>query len=194
MTFSTPTRLELPYRWNAVDGLVRAEIGTNDDPAVYGCEEFARGFPYCRATIEPPARGYGDMLGWVQIVDTNEHESGFRIDLFEPLGEVLHPFNFFGFSPTLFDSPHTTLAEWDFLAHTFLCGLGGKLLEQTEEGRREVRPVLGFSWGLSKQGTEIDLLDPKPLSAGDWNGHLAYLRQRFPSWTFPPGFFDGPLS
>lgn len=193
MELSTPTKLELPYRWNEVDGLVRAEFGTNDDPAAYGCEEFARGFPYCRATIEPPARGYGEMLGWVQIVDTNEHEPGFRIDLFEPLGEAPHPFNFFGFSPTLFDAPHTTLPEWDFLAHTFLCGLGGKLFEQTEGGRREVRPVLGFSWGLSKQGSEIELFDPKPLSVGDWNGHLTYLRQRFPSWTFPSGFFEGPL-
>jgi len=192
VALSTPRRLELPYRWNELDGVVRAELGTNDDPAAYGCEEFARGFPYCRATIEPLARGYGEMLGWVQVVDTNEHEPGFRIDLFEPLGEVPHPFAFFGFSPTLFDSPHTTLPEWDFLAHTFLCGQGGKLFEQTG-GRREVRALLGFSWGLSKRGSEIDTIDLKPLVAGDWDGHLPYLRKRFPAWTFSPGFFEGPL-
>jgi hypothetical protein len=189
----TPSRLELPYRWNGTDGVVRAEVGTNDDPAAYGCDEFARGFPYCRATVEPPARGYGEMLGWVQIVDTNEFEPGFRIDLFEPLGEVPHPFAFFGISPTLFDSPHTTLPEWDFLAHTFLCGMGGKLFEQTEGGRREVRALLGFSWGLRKRGSEIETIDLEPLVAGDWDGHLTYLRGRFPTWTFPPGFFDGPL-
>jgi len=183
----------LPYRWNGSDGVVQAEIGTNEDPAAYGCEEFARGFPWCRATIEPPARGYGEMLGWVQIVDTNEHEPGFRIDLFEPLGEVPHPFGFFGFSPTLFDSPHSTLPEWDFLAHTFLCGLAGKLIEQTEKGRHEVRALLGFSWGFSKRGSEIDSRDPEPLSADDWNAHLPYLRERFSTWNFPPGFFDTPL-
>jgi hypothetical protein len=185
--------LELPYRWNGVDGLVRVEIGVNDDPDRYGGEEFARGSPYCRATIEPPAVGYREMIGWVQVVEISERGEGFQIDLFEPLGEIPHPFAFFGFSPTLFDSPHTTFPEWDFAARTFLCGLGGKLLEQTEGGRREIRAVLGFEWGFSKRGDRVSLRDLKPLPAEGWNRHLPYLRERFPACTFPPGYFDHPL-
>jgi hypothetical protein len=184
--------LELPYRWNGVDGRVQAEIGVNDDPGVFGGEEFARGFPYCRARIDPPAVGYREMIGWVQLVQNSERE-GFQIDLFEPLGDIPHPFAFFGFSPTLFDSPHTTIPSWDFVAHSFLCGLGGRLFEQTEGVRREIRAVLGFEWGFSKRGDQIDTFDLKQLPADAWNGHLEYLRGRFDQCTFPPDFFDRPL-
>jgi hypothetical protein len=182
--------LRLPYRWNGVDGHVDVEIGFIDDPKRFGVEEFARGFPWCRATVEPPAVGYGEMLGWVQLVERSDHGPGFEIDLFEPLGDVPHPFAFFGYSPTLFDGPHATFADWDFIAHSFLCGLGGKLLDQTEGRRREVRAVLGFEWGFSKRGDRIEAFDPKPLSGDVWTGHLPYLHQRFsdPEWTFPAGF------
>ena len=185
-------KLELPYRWNDADGLVRVEIGVNDDPGVFGGEEFARGFPYCRATIEPQAIGYREMIGWVQMVEISDRGEGFQIDLFEPLGEIPHPFAFYGISPTLFDSPHTDLPDWDFVAHSFLCGLGGKLFEQTG-GRREPRAVLGFEWGFSKRGDRIDSIEPKQLSVEDWNRHLPYLRGRFSTCSFPSGFFDQPL-
>ncbi|HKH64496.1 MAG TPA: hypothetical protein VKA35_03430 [Solirubrobacterales bacterium] len=192
---ATPTKLELPYRWNGVDGVVQAEIGINHDPNIYGGEEFARGFPFFRATLEPVAVGYREMIGWVQVVERSDYGQGFKIDLFEPLGDVPHPFCFFGYSPIMFDSPHATYRDWDFTAHTFLCGLGGKLLEQTEEGRREVMAVLGFEWGFSKRGEQIDVFDLRPLPADDWNGHLPYLHGRFsePRWSFLPDFFDHPL-
>lgn len=179
-----PTRLQLPYRWNEVDGVVRVEIGTNDDPAKYGCEEVARGFPVCRATLEPAAVGYGEMLGWVQLVDTDDRDPGFKVDQFEPLGDVPHPFAFFGFSPTMFDGPHTYLHNWDFHAHTFLCGLGGKLLEM----RKEARAILGFSWGFSKHDEEIDFFGPTALASEKWDEHLGYLRDNFGEWSFAPGF------
>lgn len=185
----------MPYRWNGADGLVQVEIGVNDDPEAFGVEEFARGFPFCRATVDPRASTYREMIGWVQVVERSDHAPGFGVDLFEPLGDVPHPFAFFGFSPTMFDSPHATFEDWDFTAHTFLCGRGGKLLEQTEAARREVRAVLGFEWGFSKRGEKIDNAAPRPLSADDWNGHLPYLHERFsePQWTFLPDFFDHPL-
>jgi hypothetical protein len=188
-------KLELPYRWNDVGGVVRVEIGVNDDPDAFGVEEFARGFPFCRATIEPAALGYREMIGWVQVVERSDLGRGFKIDLFEPLGDVPHPFCFFGYSPIMFDSPHATYRVWDFTAHTFLCGQGGKLLEQTEGERREVRAVLGFGWGFSKRGDRIDSFGPEQLSAEDWNGHLTYLHKRFsePKWSFLAGFFDHPL-
>jgi hypothetical protein len=194
MTSSSPPRkLELSYRWNDADGFVRVEMGVNNDPRRFGGEDFARGFPFCRATVLPPANGYREMVGWVQMVDMDDRREGFQVDLFEPLGEVPHPFAFFGFSPTLFDSPHSTYRNWDFVAHTFLCGLGGRLIEQTERGRREVRAVLGFKWGFQKRGDEIVSFGPEPLAAEDWNGHLPYLASKFRGWDFPPGFFDHPL-
>lgn len=190
----SPDSLELPYRWNECDGRVQVEIGVNDDPDVFGGEDFARGFPYCRATIEPPAIGYREMIGWVQVVERSDHGPGFKIDLFEPLGDVPHPFAFFGYAPTLFDGPHATYRDWDFLAHTFLCGLGGKLLEQAVGGRREIRAVLGFQWGLSKRGDRIDSFGPEPLAVDDWNSHLPYLRRRFEQCTFSTGFHESPLT
>lgn len=192
---STPTKLELPYRWNGVDAVVRVEMGVNDDPEAFGVEEFALGFPFCRATIEPAALGYREMIGWVQVVERSDLGDGFEIDLCEPLGDVPHPFCFYGYSPTMFDCPHATYPDWDFNAHTFLCGQGGKLLEQTEDERHEVRAVLGFEWGFSKRAEKIDSFGLRRLSAEDWDRHLPYLHRRFsdPRWTFLPGFFDQPL-
>jgi hypothetical protein len=181
-----PLTLALPFRWAGKEGEARVEICENDDPAALGCWEFARGFPVCRATIAPPATGYSDMLGWVQLVDDSYHADCFHADGFEPLGPLPHPFGFYGVSPTLFDAPHFDGENFDFLAHTFLCGLGGELLEF----RREARAVLGFSWGCRKRGPQIEVLDPEPLPPAAWDSHCAYLARRFPDWTFAPGFFQ----
>lgn len=177
------------YRWGGVEGRVRVEVGRNDDPAAFGCAEVARGFPYCLATVDHPQIGYADVLGWVQLLDSSSHEPGFHLDYFEPLGRVPHPFAFYGLSPTFFDAPHSDqMDNWDFLAHTFLCGLGGELME-----RKEVRAVLGFSWGFSKHGGRIEWFGPDVLGSEDWDGHLAYLHERHPEWTFAPGFLRDPL-
>lgn len=183
--------MELPFRWATLRGRVTVELAVNEDPGALGCDEIARGFPYCRATVEPPAKGYADMLGWVQLVNASylHRGEGFISDGFEPLGPLPHPFGFYGVSPTLFDAPHTDDREADFFAHSFLCGLGGELLEF----RQEVRAVLGFSWGFLKREARIESFGPDLLSAGDWNGHLDYLRGHFEEWTFAPGFRDDPL-
>ena len=182
--------IELPYEWADTVGSVHVELGRNDDPAALGCAEFARGFPYLRATVEPPARGYADALGWVQLVDHSGLEGGFQIDLFEPLGDSPNPFGFYGFAPTLFDAPHSDeLENWDFLAHTFLCGIGGRLFDEN----RDVRAVVGFGWGFVKRGPQIDYQGPEALAGADWDRHLDYLARRFPAWEFAPGFHRHPL-
>lgn len=186
----SPLTLALPFRWSSLEGEVRVEIRRNDYPAALGCEEFARGFPVIRATITPTSRGYADMLGWVQLVDDSFHADGFHADGFEPLGDLPHPFGFYGVSPTLFDAPHFDGERFDFLAHTFLCGLGGDLLEF----RREIRAVLGFIWGCRKRGAEIELLRPEALPPDSWDGHREYLARMFPAWTFPTGFHQDPLA
>jgi hypothetical protein len=178
--------MELSYRWNGTDGLVQVEVRVNDDPAALGCSEIARGFPYCLATVDHPAIGYADVLGWVQLADSSLHPGGFHLDYFEPLGFVPHPFGFYGWAPTLFDAPHSDEEEWDFVAHSFLCGLGGELLDF----RREVRAVVGFEWGFSKRAERIDRLGPTPLSPPDWDRHRGYLGERYGEWDwkFAPGF------
>ena len=180
-------KLEMPYRWNGVEGNVQVEVGVNDDPAARGCSELARGFPYCRATIEPPSVGYADSLGWVQLV--RHDEENFVLDFYEALGEIPHPFAFFGLAPTFEDAPHGDPEDWHFLAHTFLCGLGGELLEF----RHEARAVLGFQWGFSKRGRRIEVFGPEALSAEDWNSHLEHMAEQRPEWSFRPGFSQHPL-
>lgn len=182
----------MPYRWAGVEGLVQVELGVNDDPAALGCSEIARGFPYCRATVEHPRIGYFDVLGWIQLVSPTLHAREFALDYFEMLGPAPYPFSVHGWAPTLFDAPHSDEEEdWDFLAHSFLCGLGGELLEF----RREVRAVLGFSWGFSKRDRRIEMFGPSPLSPQDWDGHRAYLTEQYRGWggDFAAGFHQDPL-
>jgi len=182
--------MELPYRWNGTEGRVRVEVRVNDDPAALGCDEMARGFPFCHAAVEHPAIGYADMLGWLQLVRSSSRGDAFYLDYFEPLGAVPQPFGFYGLEPALFDAPHTDeLENWDFLAHSFLCGLGGELLEF----RREVRAVTGFSWGFSKRGRDFEYLRPGELGSADWDDHLVYLEEAYPDWSFARGFHRHPL-
>ena len=169
------------------DCVVEVEFGVNEDPAHFGCPPYARGFPFCRATVSPPARGYGDFVGWVQMVDSDLHPGDFHLDYFEPLGEVPHPFGLYGFDPTLFDAPHTSLPNWSFLAHSFLCGLGDDPLDEIPE----VDAILGFSWGFDKRGEEIAIFGPERLGPADWDRHGDYLREKYPRWSFRSGFSGG---
>jgi hypothetical protein len=177
--------VELEFERAGRGGAVAVEVGVNEDPGALGCPDYARGFPYCRATVSPSARGYSDFLGWVQIVDSSDLAGEFRIDPFEPLGDVPHPFCFYGFSPTLFDAPHREhRRDTDWLAHSFLCGLGDDPLD----GQAEVDALLGFSWGFKIREGEIAVEQPARLCAEDWDGHRAYLSKAFPRWSFRPGF------
>jgi hypothetical protein len=181
-----PGSLSIAFERRGVVGRVDVEVGVNDDPAALGCADCARGFPWCRATVSPPARGYADALGWIQLVDWEQAGEGFLIDPFMPLGEASHPFCFFGFTPTLFDAPHTDrpLRTSDFVANSFLCGLGPEPLE----ARYEADAVLGFSWGFHVRDGEFEIEGPAPLGPADWDRHHDYLRESHPRWTFLPGF------
>jgi hypothetical protein len=195
MAVEEPETLTLGYRWGGVEGTVAVELGVNRDPAALGCADFARGFPYCRATVGPPARGYGEALGWVQLIEWPPFGPGFQVDTYMPLGKVPHPFNFFGFAPTMFDAPHTDEpADTRFLAHSFLCGLGGELFDFEDEAKpQEVRAILGFSWGYVKRGGEVEIIGLEPLGPGAWDGHRDYLHSGHPGWSFAAGFREGPL-
>src|ERR1700759_596558 len=137
-----PMRIE--YSHAGQPAAVRIEVAPNYVPAALGGAEDARGLAYCRATIEQDARGYADALGWIQLVDSSDEPGGFAIDPFEPLGEVTHPFCFFGFAPTLFDGPSRPAREdMTWTANAFLAGIRGDL---------EAFSILGFSWGFTIVG------------------------------------------
>ncbi|HEX5593526.1 MAG TPA: hypothetical protein VFX35_09270 [Solirubrobacterales bacterium] len=192
-----PQTIELPYRWGEIEGFVRVDLRENDDPARLGCPELARGFPTCRATVEPLGNGYADLFGWIQLLDLKnftrselmQHSGqGFEVDPYLPIGSATYPFTYFGLAPTLFDAPHTD-EDWEFMAHSFLCGLGGEL----HEVRREARAILGFSWGFSKRAADFEFFGPTPLGSADWDRHHDYLDRAYPGWTFAPGFHDHPM-
>lgn len=178
--------IEISYRWADVDSTARVDISVNTDPAALGCPELAQGFPCCTATLSD-GKGYDHRLGWVQLVD-HSLNPGFRVDQ-HPAFPNLHPFLCEGYLPEYFDAPHTDGTDWNFVAHTFLCGKGGRL----HEFRKEARAILGFSWGFSKRGEQIEWFGPEPLSAQDWDAHLERLTEERPDWSFRPGFSRHPL-
>jgi hypothetical protein len=161
-------------------GAVRVEVAANDDPAALGCSDDARGLPWCRATIEQDARGYANALGWIQLIDSSDAPGGFAIDPFEPLGEVTHPFCFFGFAPALFDGPsRESRHDQSWTANTFLAGIGDD---------HEAFSILGFSWGFEIRSGAVTIAGPTELDASAWDAHLPTLEQSHPRWQFAPGF------
>jgi hypothetical protein len=68
--------------------------------------------------------------------------------------------------------------EW--LAHSFLA-----VTPREPDAPKRVVPLLGFSWGfvIGDDG-RIVLRPVEQLAAGDWNDHLPYLRDCYPSWQF----------
>jgi hypothetical protein len=163
-------------------GAVQIEVATNDDPAALGCSEDARGLPYCRAVIEQDAAGYAGALGWIQLVDSSEAPGGFAIDPFEPLGEVTHPFCFFGFAPTHFDGPSRGAREdMAWTANAFLAGIRDDL---------EAFAILGFSWGFTIRAGEVTIDGPTELDASAWDDRLPSLEEACPRWRFAPQFLS----
>ncbi len=158
----------------------------------------ARGFPACKAIVDSDeAEGYDHDYGWIQMVDLSDEPSSFRVDQ-HPKFAAPHPFIWAGPLSRFEDAPFTDHRDWDFLAHTFLCGTGGELLEF----RKEARAILGFSWGGSKRGQRIEWFGPHLLSAEDWDDHHEYLTRKYrwrwwrswrKPWTFAPGFLQHPL-
>jgi hypothetical protein len=75
--------------------------------------------PVLEAAIAPQALGYQHLLGWIQLIQTPEFGESFHLDTLEMLGQVSHPFGYFGFAPTAFDAPHRdTFPEMDWICHS----------------------------------------------------------------------------
>ena len=179
--------MDITFALRGIEGHVSVTYARNDRPDLVGSGAESSGFPMCHATVDYPAQGYDAVLGWVQLVRSDDNTSqgrAFEIDPLEFLGDVPHPFCWIGLSPQLFDAPsRSPRRDLDWAAHSFLCVPDGS----TDAGL-EVHALLGFAWGFHVRNEEIDLAPPTLLGPADWDHHVDVLAPRYPSWRFSSGF------
>ena len=179
--------MHLPFSLRGLAGGVEVTIDTTRDPEELGAMPEALGLPYCQATVEYPGRGYAAMLGWIQLVRSTDNASGgalFEMDPLALVGEVGHPFAFFGVAPTLFDAPaRSRRADLDWQAHSFLCHL-----QDEDRDVKIVQAVTGFSWGFTIGAGVATAAAARPLSPADFNGHRRLLHADHPGWQFLEDF------
>src|SRR5436309_2761486 len=100
--------MDLPFSLRGIAGHVHVDLDITRDPSELGAMPEAAGLPHCRAVVRYPAQGYAAMLGWIQLVRSTDNAGRgerFEMDPLALVGEVAHPFAFFGVTPTLFDAP-----------------------------------------------------------------------------------------
>jgi hypothetical protein len=179
--------MDIGFELRGIPGRVSVTFAVNDWPELVGTRSDSVGFPMCHASVDYPARGYDAVLGWVQLVRSDDNASGgrdFEIDPLAFLGDVPHPFCWIGLEPQLFDSPsRDPRPDLDWAAHSFLC-----VPEDGSDDRLEVRALVGFSWGFRIRDEQIELVPPTVLRPDDWDGHVVTLADRYPAWRFVPGF------
>jgi hypothetical protein len=179
--------VQIPFTLRGINGLVSVRVERNDAPELVGSGPDSRGFPWCHASVAYPAQGYDAVLGWVQLVRSDDNRSGgreFEIDPLEFLGDLPHPFCWIGLEPQLFDAPsRAPLADMDWVAHSFLCVPDGG----PGSGMR-VEALVGFSWGFRARDGVVSLTAPKELGPSDWDGHRDSLSSTYAAWRFVAGF------
>jgi hypothetical protein len=138
--------------------------------------------------VECPARGYGAVFGWLQLVrSTDKHSAGrsFEMDPKALYAEVATPFCWFGVKPTLVDAPFRWRdTSLESTAHSFLC------FSPTAVVTREVHAAVGFSRGFTVTDGDIDVHPVQRLYADVWDGHLRLLRSQYLEWTWWEGYHN----
>jgi hypothetical protein len=176
--------MHLPFSLRGLPGTIDVTVGTNSDPEGLGAGTGAAGLAFCEATVNYPGKGYAGLLGWVQLVRSTDNTSRgdqFEMDPLDVLGDVQHPFCFFGIKPTLFDAPsRDSRADLDWLAHSFLCHIA-------DAAPREVHALAGFEWGFTITAGATAPSPPRVLEPADWNQHLALFHAEYPAWRFADG-------
>lgn len=177
----------MAFALRGIEGRVSVTYSVNDRPDLVGAAPQSAGFPMCDATVDYAARGYDSLLGWVQLVRSDDNVSGgreFEIDPLEALGDLPHPFCWLGLNPRLFDAPsRSPRADLDWLAHSFLCVPDGG-----GDASLEAQALLGFSWGFRIRDEVIALVPPVPLEPSAWDHDAALLAPLYPGWRFVEGF------
>jgi hypothetical protein len=179
--------MHLPFSLRGVRGAIDVTVDVTRNPSDLGASPGAVGLPHCQATIEYPGKGYAALVGWIQMVrstDNDSHGEAFEMDPLMFVGEVPHPFGFFGITPTLFDAPaRRTGADLDWLCHSFL-----SYIKDLEGETRVVKALAGFSWGFSRKDGTTTVEPTRRLASADWSGHLDLLHGEHPGWRFLDGF------
>jgi hypothetical protein len=175
--------MRIPFVRVGVQGEVGVMVELVKDSLAVGKPAGTGGFPSCQATVSYPRRGYNALFGWVQVVQAQDFGEGqFALDPLRFFEDTSAPHCFYGICPTLFDAPsRDERYELDWTAHSFLVPI------DLFEIDREVRPLLGFSWGSrSTRKASSTPSRRSSLSADDWGRHVPYLSDRFPAWQFAP--------
>jgi hypothetical protein len=179
--------MHLPFSLRNSAGHVSITVDATRSPDDLGAAPGALGLAHCHATVDYAGRGYAGLLGWIQLVRSTDNSSAgerFEMDPLMFVGEVPHPFAFFGITPTLFDAPsRRSRADLDWLAHSFLCHI-----KDFDEDVRIVQAITGFSWGFGIVDGEATVEPARALEGADWNQHLDLLHERHPGWRFLKGF------
>jgi hypothetical protein len=183
----SPAYLEIGFVLRGLQGSVSVTYTRNDRPDLVGSTPEASGFPVCEAAVDYQAQGYNAVLGWVQLVRSDDNASqgrAFEIDPLAFLGVVQHPFCWIGLRPRLFDAPwRSAKRDLDWTAQSFLC-----LPDGIADTELAVHAVLGFAWGFRIREEKVQLVPPTPLGPPEWDQHIDGLGARYPSWRFVSGF------
>ncbi|MFJ6199118.1 hypothetical protein [Micromonospora sp. NPDC092111] len=179
--------MHLPFSLQGMSGRIDVNISTTRHPEELGAGPGAAGLANCEATVSYPGKGYTGLLGWIQLVRSTDNSSGgqqFEMDPLEILGDLPHPFCFFGIKPTLFDAPsRNSRADLDWLAHSFLCHIA-------DEDLPGVHALAGFTWGFTIAAGVSTPTPPRRLEPAEWNQHLDLLHAEHPAWRFADGYKD----
>jgi hypothetical protein len=195
----------IPFSLNGRSGSVTVSYGRNDDPVAAGFDiipnsavdiNLCCGYPAVHAVIDTyNGTGYRTLCGWIQVVTEkyyNSYDGGkapvktfVLADKIPSMKDIEIPFISYGLLPQFFDAPCKNLygqAKLWWVADTFLTTV--PMMSKDEEISR----LLGFRWGY----VEYDRPEQRPVSplslkvtdGRAWNGHLPFLRKKFPKWRF----------
>ncbi len=161
--------MDLDFLLRGLAGRITVTYERNDDPLLVGSGPDSAGFPWCHASVDYPARGYDGVLGWIQLVRSDDNVSSgreFEIDPLAFLGDLPHPFCWIGLNPQLFDAPsRAPRLDMQWRAHSFLC-----VPEGSQDAGMEAHALAGFGWGFDPHDEQIDLVPPYPAGPMEWPG------------------------
>ena len=68
--------MDLAFVLRGIVGKVSVSCRANDHPELVGSGADSQGFPLCHAVVDYPAQGYDAVLGWVQLVRSDDNVTG----------------------------------------------------------------------------------------------------------------------
>ena len=181
----------IPFQLRDFNGEIVVDYGVNLDPAKWGFGESvlgenhppeqALGFPVVQATVDYAGVGYGAVMGWIQIVRYQLHDTNEQVTVFDVAPQIKDsdvPYVSYGIRPTLFDAPGFDRQEVTWDADSFLVHSPDGVLS------REINAITGFRWGYTVRHGEVKVVPVALAHLSDWERNLPDLEKRHPTWTF----------